>query len=197
MVESTLEGPIGFMVHDMQNDHLNRGVLYNAEIEDAVAAVIQKHVRLLEAARASNIKIFYVGHFLRADYADAAPGGKASRVGTLQDGSPGAAIVDELAPQEGDYLIRKGGGMSAFTGSILDKMLRRAGIRTLVVAGVATHVGVESTVRSASDLDYRCIVVEDACRSDLIENHEASILNMDGKFAQIMSTDQTISLFMS
>lgn len=191
---------IGLMIHDMQNDHLGRHEEApdgRYEVPDELRVQIDNHVRILEAARGAGIPVFFTAHFLRHDYADAARGATSPQRGTLKADSFGAQIIDELAPRGDEYVVRKGGGMSAFTGSSLDKLLRRRRVDTLVVAGGATHVGVDSTVRAASDLDYDCIVVSDACRSDPLERHVASLENLSGRFAQIMTTGEVLDLFAS
>jgi nicotinamidase-related amidase len=53
--------------------------------------------------------------------------------------------------------------VSAFSGSDLDVLLRATGAGTLVLAGIATSGVVLSTVRQAADLDYRLVVLADAC----------------------------------
>lgn len=188
---------LGLLLHDMQNDHLKRHEPLpdgRDEAPDELRVLIANHVRLLEAARGARVPVFFTAHFLRRDYADAARGASSPQRGILQAGSFGAQIIDELAPRDDEYLVRKGGGMSAFTGSTLDKLLRRRGVDTLIVAGGATHIGVDSTVRAASDLDYDCIVVSDACRSVPPERHVASLENLAGWCAQILTTDEAVEL---
>lgn len=188
--------PFAFLIHDMQNDHLQRGnAPPDARAIPEIEAIIANHVTLLEAARANGVPVIATGHFLREDYFDAAPWDEsAPERGTLRDGTRGAAIADELRLRDDEYLVRKGGGMSAFAGTVLDKLLRRHGTRTLIVAGVSTHVGVESTVRDASDRDYVCVVVDDACRSRAREHHEASLLNLATWFANVVSTEDAVRL---
>ena len=53
--------------------------------------------------------------------------------------------------------------MSAFEGTPLDIVLRDCGVRAFLIAGVATEVGIEPTVRHSTDLGYIPIVVQDAC----------------------------------
>lgn len=59
-----------------------------------------------------------------------------------------STLVDELTPEEGDITIMKR-QWGAFYGTDLDLQLRRRGIRTIVLAGISTNVGVESTARDA------------------------------------------------
>lgn len=179
---------LGLIIHDMQNDHVN-----NVE-ETEKSTLIANHVRLVEAARSRRLPVFYTGHWLRPDHFDAAIRAPSRNSGTLVAGTNGPDIIDELQPVVGDYVIRKGGGMSSFGGTMLDLLLRRLRVTKIIVAGVSTHVGVESTIRSAVDLDYDCLVVSDACRSRRVENHEASLLNIATSFGDVATTLATIDL---
>lgn len=70
----------------------------------------------------------------------------------------------------GDLIVGKR-SWGAFHGTDLDLRLRRRGVRTIVLGGIATNVGVESTARSAFDLGYDVVVVEDACSARSAEMH--------------------------
>ena len=78
----------------------------------------------------------------------------------MLDGSPETKLAIE--PVEGDVLVTKL-RVGPFRGTDLDLMLRSAGIDTLIVAGLHTSGTVLSTVREAADLDYRQVVLSDAC----------------------------------
>jgi nicotinamidase-related amidase len=73
-------------------------------------------------------------------------------------------FVPEIGPRPNDIVILKR-QWGAFTGTELDLQLRRRGIRTIVLAGVATNMGVESTARAANELGYNQVFVEDAMTS--------------------------------
>jgi biuret amidohydrolase len=108
--------------------------------------------------------------------------------GCLKEGSRLAAIVEPLAPEPGDVVIthqRLGG----FEGSALDDVLKNNGITTLIFAGVATYFSVEGTARTASDLGYRTLVVEDACSASTTESHAASIESLR-LLAEITTLDE-------
>ena len=64
---------------------------------------------------------------------------------------------------------------SAFHGTELDLQLRRRGVRSLVIAGIATNFGVESTARDAWQLGYAVIVAADACTSLGADLHDLAI----------------------
>jgi nicotinamidase-related amidase len=91
--------------------------------------------------------------------------GMGKRVGTLgqalHNASPSTAVHDRVAPEPGDIIVRKV-RVGAFSTTDLDAQLRERGIDTLILAGISTSGVVLSTVRDASDRDYRVIVLADA-----------------------------------
>lgn len=88
-----------------------------------------------------------------------------ARVGTsakaFHNDSPGTAVHKRVAPQDGDIIVRKV-RVGAFSTTDLDAQLRERGIDTLILAGISTSGVVLSTVRDASDRDYRVLVLADA-----------------------------------
>lgn len=89
-----------------------------------------------------------------------APGARPGRLSLPEQSS-----VDwQLAlPLDDQALVVDAAGLNGFHGSPLDVTLRAAGRRTLVVVGFAAEVCVDSTLRSANDQGYECLVVADAC----------------------------------
>jgi nicotinamidase-related amidase len=79
----------------------------------------------------------------------------------LHNDSPGTAIHDRVAPVADDIIVRKV-RVGAFSTTNLDGQLRERGVDTLILAGIGTSGVVLSTVRDASDRDYRVVVVSDA-----------------------------------
>jgi nicotinamidase-related amidase len=77
-------------------------------------------------------------------------------------GAPGAEIVPELAPSA-DELVFDKLSMSAFEGTPLSFALRDCGIIGVAIVGIALEIGIEPTVRHATDLGFVPIVLEDAC----------------------------------
>jgi nicotinamidase-related amidase len=88
-----------------------------------------------------------------------------ARVGTsaqaFHNDSPSTAVHDRVAPVAGDIIVRKV-RVGAFSTTDLDAQLRERGIDTLILAGISTSGVVLSTVRDASDRDYRLLVLADA-----------------------------------
>ena len=193
MIEFPLIGQVALLVHDMHNDALKPGGHYpDAGKAPGTAELIANNVRLLQAARQRGIPVFFTGHFLRQDARDAPRGGRSNNLDVLKDGSWGAAIIDELKPAPGEWLIRKGGGFSAFTGTPLEKWLRRLGVSTVIVGGAGTGAGISSTVYAARERDFHSVLVTDACNGVGSENHRAAMLNLSS-FAQVASTQEVVS----
>ena len=74
----------------------------------------------------------------------------------------------------------------AFHGTELDLQLRRRGIQTIVLGGVATNIGVESTARQAFELGYAVVLAEDATSGQSAEMHGFAIKNIFPRISRIM-----------
>ena len=79
-------------------------------------------------------------------------------------------FVPEIGPKPGDHVVRKR-QWGAFYGTDLDLQLRRRGVDTIILCGISTNYGVESTARDAYERGYNQIFVEDACTSRAAEDH--------------------------
>jgi nicotinamidase-related amidase len=85
--------------------------------------------------------------------------------------SPVTAIHEQVAPEPGDIVVRKT-RVGAFSTTNLDKQLRQRGIDTLLLAGLSTSGVLLSTVRDASDRDYRVFVLADLSADPEPDVHE-------------------------
>ncbi|MDQ7989957.1 MAG: hydrolase [Candidatus Dactylopiibacterium sp.] len=90
--------------------------------------------------------------------------------------------------QPGDLVILKR-QWGAFHGTELDLQLRRRGIDTLVLGGIATSFGVESTARQAWELGYAVVLVEDACANPSPEAHAHSFEHIFPRIARVTRSD--------
>ena len=103
----------------------------------------------------------------------AAPDGSMGRIGVHDTWN--TQIIDELAPQPGDVVIRKN-RFSGFHDTPLESTLSSSGIETLVVTGCTTSICVEALVRDAMYRDYRPIVLSDCTAEPQGQaNHDASL----------------------
>jgi nicotinamidase-related amidase len=100
-------------------------------------------------------------------------------------------LVPEAGFREGDVLITKR-QWGAFYGTNLEQQLRRRGIRTIIMAGVATNMGVESTARAAHDQGYELVFAEDAMSSLSAEFHQFSVQNIFPIMGRVRSSAEII-----
>ena len=130
------------------------------------AALIENCQKLLTKARDVGMPVIYVQVNRRRDGKDAprpalgappAAGGPA-----LIEGTTGAEVVSELAPQPGDPVVTKH-TTSPFHSTDIEVYLRRFGIDTLLLTGYSTTGVVEGSLRDAREKDYGCVVVRDCC----------------------------------
>ncbi len=140
--------------------------------------VLDKAAQLLAAARGAGILVIYVSVKFRPGYPERPANGGLFQglqaASALVEGTWGAEIHDKVAPQAGEAVVSKR-GVSAFSASDLDQILRTKRIGTLLLAGVATNFVVEGTARQACDLGYDVVIVGDCCASVSQEAHDASL----------------------
>jgi nicotinamidase-related amidase len=98
----------------------------------------------------------------------------------------------ELELRDGDLIITKR-QWGAFYGTELDLQLRRRGIRTIILAGIATNFGVESTARDAWERGYELVLVEDAMASVNADAHHFAASFLFPKIGLVRSTEQVSS----
>jgi nicotinamidase-related amidase len=110
----------------------------------------------------------------------------------LMEGTPAVEVIDDVAPRPDEPVVR-GQAANGFDRTELDTMLRLAGVDNLVLGGIATDVAVESTVRAASDLGYRTIVVSDACTADSAEAHARSLHTIQKWFGETPTANEVLS----
>lgn len=100
-------------------------------------------------------------------------------------------LVDGAHVQPGDAVIVKR-QWGAFYGTELDQLLRRRGIRTLILGGIATNFGVESTARAAVDRGYDVVFAEDAMSTMSADMHRFAIESLFPLMGRVRSTAQLL-----
>lgn len=164
--------------------------------------VIPNIARLIERFRARCLPVIYltVGPEL-ADGSDLADIIKLRVANRRANGGPAAmppkghwehAVVEELQPQPGDLVINKT-SFGAFNSTALGATLRNLGVESLIIAGVATDVCVETTARDAADRGFRCVLVEDGCATFDPRSHDATLLAFAKSFGMVKSTDEVLA----
>ena len=171
-------GRTALVVIDMQRDFVEPGG-FGASLGNDVTllrAAIEPIARLLAAWRAHGWPVVHTRESHRPDLSDCPPakrlrGAPSLRIGDpgpmgrlLIRGEPGTAIIDALAPRDGELVVDKPGkGMFWATG--LHETLQQRGITHLVFTGVTTEVCVQTSMREANDRGYDCLLVSDATES--------------------------------
>ena len=97
-----------------------------------------------------------------------------------------------MTPQPGDVVITKR-QWGAFYGTDLDLQLRRRGIDTMILCGISTTIGVESTARDAFERGYQQIFVEDAMAAHAAEDHRHTVESVFPRMGRVRSTEQVLA----
>jgi len=176
------------IIIDMQRDFVEPGG-FGETLGNKVAllqAIIPATARLLAVVRAAGLPVIHTRECHRPDLSDCPPAkrkrGKPSlRIGDpgpmgriLVSGEPGADIIPELYPVEGEIVLDKP-GKGAFYATPLGEILAERKIRQLVFAGVTTEVCVQTTMREANDRGFECLLATDATESYFPEFKKAAI----------------------
>lgn len=85
----------------------------------------------------------------------------------------------------------------AFYGTDLEMQLRRRKIDSLVICGICTNIGVESTARSAWEMGFSVIIASDACSANSTEQHQSSINFIFPRIARVRTSEQIITALAS
>ncbi len=161
----------------------------------SAASVIDEGKLLAESFRAAKAPVFQVRVTFSEDWKDTPSQNVDQPSLAAFRGAPKEmfAFVDGVQ-QPGDIVITKK-QWGAFTGTELELQLRRRGIRTIVICGVATNFGVESTVRHGWELGFDMVVVENACTTNSKELHdEVAIKQIFPRIARVVnSKDVTLA----
>jgi nicotinamidase-related amidase len=131
--------------------------------------------------------------YVRVGFADgeAPTGAMGSRIGaeaartTFHADAPATQIHDDIAPQDGDIVVRKI-RVGPFLTTDLDAQLRGRGLDTLLLAGISTSGVVLSTVRDGHDRDYRLIVISDLCADPEPDVHEFLVRRIFPRQAEVI-----------
>jgi nicotinamidase-related amidase len=158
--------------------------------------VVGVQARLLDAFRRAKAKVVYTLVTYQPGLPGVRPNSPLFRTlvenPTLLQGTPAVEVIDDVAPRHGEPVVR-GQAASGFDGTALDTILRVAGVDTLVLVGIATDVAVESTARTASDMQYRTIVVSDACQADSDEAHARALDVLKKWFGETPTADEVLT----
>jgi nicotinamidase-related amidase len=190
---------------------LQKGVVGDLAILPALPVVVRE-VGLLEvagrvckAARASQIRVVHAMVEQRTDGVGQPVNSKVfamlakqrAQTGSAPTdiGQPGVALVDELAEQPSDVKVARMHGMTPFTGTELDAVIRSLGATTIVLVGVSLNLGILGAALSALDLGYQVIIVRDAVVGVPKEYGDAVLENSLAMIATIVDADELLAVW--
>ncbi|HEJ9172303.1 hydrolase [Serratia nevei] len=97
-----------------------------------------------------------------------------------------------LAVCDCDILVTKR-QWGAFYGTDLDLQLRRRGIKSVVLGGISTNIGVESTARAAWEHGYELVIAEDVCSAQNAEMHRFAFEHIFPRLARVRDTGEILA----
>ena len=181
MALTTIDPTSALVVIDLQKG------LISAHTDDPVTAVVQQATHLATEFRRHRLPVILVNVTGRAPGRTEA--GWSGSAAALPSGW--ADLIDELDVQPTDHLITKR-RRSAFHDTGLDTLLRDLGVTQIVLAGVSTSAGVESTARSASDYGYHVVLATDAMSDPDADAHHHSIKRVFPKLGETATSAEVI-----
>ncbi|MFH8217993.1 hydrolase [Streptomyces sp. NPDC018057] len=173
---------------------LQAGIAAAPVVPHSGAEVVTRSVRLAEAFRAHGLPVVLVRVSFADDHGDVVPGRtEATRGGGGARPDGWDVIVPELAGHAGDITVTKH-NWGAFHGTDLDVQLRRRGVTQIVLTGIATSIGVESTARAAHEHGYHVTLATDAMADMDTEAHEGSVRRIFPRLGETGTTDEVLEL---
>lgn len=173
---------------DIQNDYFHDGTM---ELVGSAAAGVQAG-KLLHYFREKSLPVIHIQHI------SVRPGAT-----FFLPGSPGVEIHKCVAPNENEVVIQKH-FPNSFRETILLEHLRRKKVDQLVIAGMMTHMCVDSTIRAAADFGFQCLLAHDACatralsfdgitvQADYVQT--AFLAAINNLFAKVVSVEDLCSV---
>ncbi|KXV34871.1 N-carbamoylsarcosine amidase [Gluconobacter thailandicus] len=187
--EMGMTGRIALLIVDFVNGFADSEAFGGGNIPEA----IERTKTLLATARRLGWKVAHTRIVFADDGADANIFSlKVPTMLGLTESNPASAIVDELAPEPGEYVVRKT-VPSAFAGTPLAPWLVTHGVQTVVVAGCVTSGCVRASVLDAMQYGFRPVIVSDCVGDRAIGPHEANLFDMAQKCGDVMDLDTLLS----
>jgi nicotinamidase-related amidase len=181
MTISTLDAEAALLVVDLQQGIVGMPVAH------PMADVVNNSARLAAAFRRHELPVVLIN-------VDSGAPGRTEQSPRIREFPAGwTDLVPELKQQPSDHLVTKR-TWGAFTNTDLERYLRRCGATQVVVVGVATTAGVESTARHAHELGFNVALAVDAMTDMNADAHHNSVTRIFPRMAETGTTQQIIDL---
>jgi nicotinamidase-related amidase len=177
------------VIIDIQNFYFEGGLIPLTKPQEAA----EQAKRLLEAFRARHAPVFHVRHVPKSvAIVDGEPADPQYRIRPIVAPAPGEPVVTKRF-------------INSFRETDLLDLLRKAGVKKLVIAGMQTHMCVEGAARAASDLGFEVTVVHDACATrplefnghtaPAIDAHTTALATIVGNYGKVVSVEEWLKSF--
>ena len=166
---------------------LQKGIVSMPTAPHPVTEVIEKSAQLARAFRQRGLPVVLV------NVTGGAPGRTESGPNRPAPAADWAELISELERQPSDHLVTKQ-HWGAFHGTSLDQYLRRRGVTQIVLTGVATSFGVESTARAAHELGYNVTLAIDAMTDRDAESHRHALEKIFPRLGETATTEEVLKL---
>lgn len=175
---------------------LQNGIV--ARYSEIATPLLERVAGVLVAARRAGAFVVHVHVAFRPGHPEVSVDhplfGPIKQNGHMQLGAPDTMIHATVAPRGQEPVITKH-RIGPFIGTGLEQMLRASGIRTIVLLGVATSGVILSSVRYASDADFKLVVAEDGCADQDAEVHRVLMTKIFPRQAKVVSCADLIAAF--
>jgi nicotinamidase-related amidase len=185
---------------EYQNDFTSEGGVLHGAVSEVMdkTGMMANTLEVVDAARSAGATVMHAPITFAEGYNEISSHPYGILKGVVDGkafikGSWGAAIVDELAPAEGDIVIEGKRGLDTFASTNLDFILRSKGITTIVLGGFLTNCCVESTMRSGYENGYKVITLNDCVAATSTEEHENALKYDFPMFSEPMAASDVIA----
>ena len=165
---------------------LQKGVLARQVLPHPASTIYTQSKALASRLRAAGGTIVWVRVSFAGNFADA-PRARVDQPSDMRSLPAGWDEFPETLPPSDLMVTKRHWG--AFYGTELDLQLRRRGANTVVLGGIATSIGVESTARSAWEHGYELVLCEDLCSDLSEETHAHSFKHIFPRLARVVKSE--------
>jgi nicotinamidase-related amidase len=186
-------------MHECQNGMINPAIASNGPLARHAESrgVVENIARLAAACRELGLPVVHSTIEPRPDLAGTDASclllGSLLKKGAVVAGSPYAEIHPRLTPQDGDIRIRRVHGLTPFHGTELEWYLRERGVRTVILTGVSSDVGIPGAALEAVNRGFRAVVPEDGIAGSSPEAHEWQVSRTIPLLATVSDTEGVIA----